>query len=432
MNGVGLTCKIITPMFMYGANKKIPELRATEFKGMMRFWWRAVRALDNGNALRREESHIFGIINENGSKASAVKVIVFPQPSDKEMESNILLKNSLDEGIRYLFYSVFFSKEAKYIKDSFIFQVILNSWEEKYLKDAVASLWSAIYLGGFGQRSRRGAGNVIVTDAEGKTYGIEFIPKGKNSEEVAEWLVDNFKKVRDIITKGEKTNFASSYSNLSISRFIISSSSFDTWQEALSDIGNRFKDFRKEHESRIFDSAVFGLPIFHRGKPVKGFKRGNNEETFERRMSPLIFKVIEVEDKYYWLVIRLAGEFLPEGSVLKFNNNTQKPDYVLIEEFWNRLKDKNREYILNYPFLLEEIMDKLKKELNPQKIYLYGSRARGNFGEKSDIDIAVESGKSIENLDLVGAFDVVNFSKASKKLKEKILKEGISIYEREN
>jgi predicted nucleotidyltransferase len=33
------------------------------------------------------------------------------------------------------------------------------------------------------------------------------------------------------------------------------------------------------------------------------------------------------------------------------------------------------------------------------KIYLYGSRAKGNFMEWSDIDLAIDVGKKIENLD---------------------------------
>jgi len=44
---VTFECEVITPMFMAGADGRKPELRPSEFKGMMRFWWRAAKAMDN-------------------------------------------------------------------------------------------------------------------------------------------------------------------------------------------------------------------------------------------------------------------------------------------------------------------------------------------------------------------------------------------------
>ncbi len=73
MKETTLSCEIITPMFMAGADGKIPELRPSEFKGMMRFWWRAVKAEDDIEKLKKEEAKIFGGTGEGEGK-SKVKI----------------------------------------------------------------------------------------------------------------------------------------------------------------------------------------------------------------------------------------------------------------------------------------------------------------------------------------------------------------------
>lgn len=413
---------------MYGINKERPELRASEIKGMMRFWWRSIKACNDVQTLKKEESEIFGDVN----KISSVKVKVFPQPSGGQIRENTLISG--DAGVKYLFYSALLSEnKGKHIKEGFTFHIILEAQKERHIKEAAAALWISIYLGGFGGRSRRGGGNITVIETDELIPEIEFIPRGENSEEVAKWLIENFKKAKKIINESQKTDFAFSYSNLSISRFIISDKSFDTWENALADIGNKFREFRKEPEAKTLGRAVFGLPVSHKKRPVKGIRRIDTvEKTFDRRMSPLIFKILNVRNKYYWVIIRLAGEFLPEGTILKSGKTTQKPDYSLIEKFWEKLKAENKEYVLSLPETLNDVLDKIKNRIKPQKIYLYGSRARGDFGKKSDIDIAVETDKSIENIDLIGLFDIVNLNKVGSDLREKILKEGILLYERKS
>ncbi|SHO81241.1 CRISPR-associated RAMP Cmr1 [hydrothermal vent metagenome] len=42
MEKIVFECETITPIFMYGADATIPELRPASIKGVMRFWWRAI------------------------------------------------------------------------------------------------------------------------------------------------------------------------------------------------------------------------------------------------------------------------------------------------------------------------------------------------------------------------------------------------------
>jgi CRISPR-associated protein Cmr1 len=442
MNIIKFKCCVITPMFMAGADGKTPELRPSEFKGMMRFWWRAIRADDNIEKLKEEEAKIFGGTGEKEGK-SKVMIKVCPQPKEDigdNIKNDFNLQwqynrntNSLegeDKGIGYLLYSATLPRqERKYIKPNFQFNIELSSHNEESFNNALASLWAAIYLGGFGTRARRGAGNIIVEAIDGSANELDFVPKGNTTNEVFKWLISNLNKCFSIINNGNPKNFCTKYSNLSFSRIIISNQSFTDWKAALNDVGKIYAKFRTKHKNEIFDTAVFGLPVVHRnrGVTVKGIK---GREEFSRRSSPIIFKIIKSGEYYFWYVIRLSGEFLEEGAVIKAHD-TQKPDYKLIDKFWNDLKNSGKEFVLSEPKILNTIIEKIKTKCNPDKIILFGSRARGDAHQNADIDIAVEGSKNpISNIDITAHLDIVDFTRADPSLKDKIEHEGVTIYER--
>ncbi len=69
---------------------------------------------------------------------------------------------------------------------------------------------------------------------------------------------------------------------------------------------------------------------------------------------------------------------------------------------------------------------------------LFGSRARGDYNDRSDIDLAVSGGKVAlfalevdESTSTLLQYDVVDLSlPLNKELKESIMREGIVIYEK--
>ena len=123
-------------------------------------------------------------------------------------------------------------------------------------------------------------------------------------------------------------------------------------------------------------------------------------------------------------MLRLAGEFLPEGAVVlsQKNKKTQKPDFALFDEFWNEMKKDNIEQTV-LPDELNSLRKKIVNELSPKKIVLFGSRARGDFKKNSDIDIAVDTQKNIEMTEISEAVDIVNINKVPNEFEEKIEKE---------
>jgi predicted nucleotidyltransferase len=75
-----------------------------------------------------------------------------------------------------------------------------------------------------------------------------------------------------------------------------------------------------------------------------------------------------------------------------------------------------------------------------EAIYLYGSRARGNYRPHSDIDIALKLHDNkpnyrhiiadiIEHADTLLAIDCVNIDEAPEALKRQIVKEGVLLFE---
>lgn len=84
------------------------------------------------------------------------------------------------------------------------------------------------------------------------------------------------------------------------------------------------------------------------------------------------------------------------------------------------------------------LIELISKHLPDAKIYLYGSRARGDHSPLSDIDVAVDMhgipadkykmahiSLSLEDLNIPLGIDVVDFNLVSESMRESIKKEGI-------
>ncbi len=436
MKTIEFECETITPMFLAGADGKTPELRPPSIKGAMRFWWRAINGHSLLEGLKKRESEILGGSGEKEGKSKVIMRIKdrIKMKTGNNMKSDYHLKcwydrskNSLtgnDAGIGYLLYSTILKDAKAYIEDKQKFNIELRSRNADALKNSIAALWSLIYLGGIGTRARRGAGNIHVTKIMDKdeileATNLDFVLKGKDSNEIVEWLIKNYQIACSIVNKGKDTDFVSEYSNLSISRFIISDHNFKDWKEALNDIGSKFALYRTNNKGDVFGTAAFGLPRKH--------IKTNKSEEVNRRSSPLVFKILKGGDKYYWMVLRLSGQFLPKRVVLKDNYKSQKPDYSKIDEFWNSLKKENIEKVLSIPDTIKSLKARIVKELSPSKIILFGSKARGDFNKDSDTDIAVETDKNINLSNIVGSIDLVDLKNIDDEFRKTIEREGVVI-----
>jgi len=309
--------------------------------------------------LQREEGEVFGTTNKKSKiivifKAKGIEISKPRNRNDfrEELFPKTLFNRSIgrivgeDAGIAYLF-SVIGCRP--YIKPGGRF-IIRLSGNKEVIKIVLSCLWCAIYLGNFGTRGRRGAGSLAVLSDESSIdeirshTNLDFILNKTYPEEILHWFNKNIETAVKIVNNGKKPqDLVTKYSNLIRSRMIISEKKFNSWKDALNEIGKIYENYRFNHRRDYLDVAVFGFPVPHKRFTVKG-KLGN--KPIDRRSSPLIFKVLKSGENYYWALIKLSGEFLPQGGIVTSGKQTQKPDYRVIDEFWNNVKNYGYEKIL--------------------------------------------------------------------------------------
>lgn len=67
--------RIVTPMFISGADQTKAELRVPSIKGALRFWWRALNYEKDSKILLDRESKIFGSSDQKiGQSKIKIKV----------------------------------------------------------------------------------------------------------------------------------------------------------------------------------------------------------------------------------------------------------------------------------------------------------------------------------------------------------------------
>lgn len=137
----------VTPVFCRGANQRNAELRPAAFKGLMRYWYRALIAENDLKNLHETENKIFGSTKRGASFGIRIKDI-----------SGINSKSNKDKFFP-LPHRANFRSEA--IKDGVSFTLEIMIKQEKYFNKIKDTLDLALLLGGIGQRARRGFGSIL-------------------------------------------------------------------------------------------------------------------------------------------------------------------------------------------------------------------------------------------------------------------------------
>jgi CRISPR-associated protein Cmr1 len=339
MDKIIFNCKIITPLFMSGADSSKLEIRPPSIKGLIRFWWRAMHGELSLQELRKYEGKIFGSVDDN-PRRSNILLKTKGQPNNNDVENNPQrLSSNINTdypGIKYLLYSVLSIKKQPYIKPGFGFTLELCAKDKKVIEEAVHAFWCLTFFGALGSRSRRGAGCIKATTGS---------PEYKNMFDTSH--INNKNQLKIFIESGlkrlELTAGNTSYSTLKGSKIYILDPQ-KSWQDAMEYIGSSFKKFRSDNKSRITEMPNFGFPIRHRNKTVMvaGFKN-HNIKKLSRRASPLIIKIINTGDNYYFpVVIWLNGNLIPDSYLImdRYGGNKASPSNRPINEFLEKLDDK--------------------------------------------------------------------------------------------
>ena len=89
--------------------------------------------------------------------------------------------------------------------------------------------------------------------------------------------------------------------------------------------------------------------------------------------------------------------------------------------------------------LLANIIEVLVRHVDPVRIIIFGSRARGDFGKVSDVDIAVErrQGSRLnrtvieEEVRTLLKLDIVDLNEIDGGLRKEVEEQGIVVYEKD-
>jgi CRISPR-associated protein Cmr1 len=247
-------------MFMAGADGKTPELRPSEFKGMMRFWWRAIRADDNIEKLREEEAKIFGGTEKEGKSKVAIRIT----PLQVDFSSYKPLPHSKDK---------IFTLPC--IKANSTFEILLMG-EEKFINIFKDVFFLSTILGGFGKRSRRGFGSVAII--EPKELYFENLQKEELLSKILDTLnqIDNHYEIRSSKIVNRKSG-----GNYPWIKEIEIGYKHDDWETLLKKIGNATHNHKN--------------PSLGNSSP--------------RMASPIYVSVVKLRDGYYPIVTTLKSYF---------------------------------------------------------------------------------------------------------------------------
>ena len=179
-------CKVVTPMFLAGADGKTPEIRAASIKGVLRFWWRALNGHLSIEELKKREGEIFGSTERKSS--FSVKVV----------EQKLSVKNSVNRGKSYKFYpNRPASDTIEYLgygiseydrqthgmiwnRDHIVsgssFKLRLDVATSKHLEEIETTVKVFLNFGGLGAKSRNGFGSVQAREVQNEDFS-KFIKK---------------------------------------------------------------------------------------------------------------------------------------------------------------------------------------------------------------------------------------------------------------
>ncbi|AEH24484.1 type III-B CRISPR module RAMP protein Cmr1 [Pyrococcus yayanosii] len=339
----------ITPVFMRGAYQSKAEFRAPSIKGVMRWWFRALAGNYFGNdiaGLREAEGRIFGSAGSGGARRSRVGVVVESLSKPKNIffkPPKVFDRESWVSDLPYLFFSI--KMTAKSIRNSLfyppgsVFRVSISSRDRSSYVASLASLWAAVVLGGFGFRSRRGAGSLWFKGRvkEFENIGLPTIidsPKAlRNGIKRAITLIGSaFGKEQEVILS------PLSYPVLNEKTSYVALIEFDDPKNALRQFQRVYSGFRRKPGNKIH-RIVFGLPI------VKGnLGRIRWAAKKSRRASPMMVSVKPIETGYALVIVKFRTE--PFYMVTRREErNTQEiinsvVDWSLLKEFDEKFQEK--------------------------------------------------------------------------------------------
>lgn len=365
--------RIVTPMFLGGANHEADEIRPASVKGMLRFWWRALNwsrfrldAADDATALRKlhdEEARLFG--SSAGDKSGGQGCFLMRVTSEK-------IKASQPDIVKFtprhymagqgLVLQKDTSKNRLALDAGQTFGVSLRFRSNAEQSDR-ASVLSAIrifgLLGGMGSRSRRGWGALALVSVEGcqafhlpstvedyteviRGYlngaaGAQppFTAFSTQGKVVFTAIEQDAIKVIDKV--GLQMGMYRGYGNKG------NGAEHKTFgqkaEQNFADDHDLIQDAMSQSINRTPRRLIFGMPHnYFFSSTKKSLQIQKTSKKLERRASPLMVHVHQIGDKSIGVLLLLRSQFLPKDDRVEIGKSRVKmnEDWSVIEGLMKR------------------------------------------------------------------------------------------------
>lgn len=192
---VRATYSLTTPLFSAGAVQDEPELRLPSFKGVLRFWWRALawsRFQGDLQRIREEESRTFGSPGKDGQSALLMRIVV-ENRGTRLRRGEYLVRNlrpggpaAHPQGVYYLGYGLVqgggqqmgcIQRAALCPPLRFTVEMLVrkNKISDASFETLIDALKAIGLMGGMGARSRRGFGSLTLNRLTVGSHGSENV-----------------------------------------------------------------------------------------------------------------------------------------------------------------------------------------------------------------------------------------------------------------
>ncbi len=389
---VEFSMETVTPLLSQGAEAE-PEVRPPTFRGIMRYW---LRALLNGfvagdlKKLCSLESMVFGSTSLASPVAVRIRGDFNAEPLPPEPPA----------GLHYLLWSAY-AQRLEMIKPGERFVLRLQEYPlqlrpftgegKEFTADfifslACASLWLLARLGSVGLRARRGAGCLMVLNhpAGWPEELPSPVSRAETPQALAEELAQGLTSLRSWVGLPSPDELPTpvelSTLHPQTCQIYVLDATFPSWQDAMSRIGEAFRSFRLRYESdyslirsiltggkalaQCVQRAIFGLPLnfffssiykqeLQKGLSPRDARRKASARVVpsqgQRRASPLFIRFTRLADEagsYVSLFILFRSRFLPvETLQIRPADRSLPPltvaapsDYSLIEDWFSYLE----------------------------------------------------------------------------------------------
>ena len=376
------TYRVTTPMFCGGANQQEVELRPPSFKGVLRFWWRALawpRLKGDLTAIKREEDALFGSAG-GGQARVLMRLDTASRPETIPVDKILtipLRKGKVGEGARYLGYGVMHAFDSRKsgvtagqltracLRAPFRFTVRMRgrNLDHADLRSLNHALIALGVFGGMGAKSRKGYGSLVM-----ESLRVDNQEAWQAPQSIGE-LCDRIGKLRP---KHGPDGWPDYTALTHTTRHVLATADRTDPLEVLDLVGREMIRYRSwGHNGKVFGRPseqtfkddhdlmkgpsdtrnshprriAFGLPHNYGRRPDD--QVGPAEKDFDRRASPLFIHIHECGDMPVAVLSFLPARFLPEGkSTISVGGKRvrQRPEtklYRPIHGFLDRLLDPN-------------------------------------------------------------------------------------------